>query len=65
MPSELAHAASKGSLHQLTASLAAHLVPSAITVNCVNPRPTDTGYATDVILEGNRLPNTWRALGDA
>ena len=47
MPSELAYVASKGALHQLTASLAAHLMPRGITVNCVNPGPNDTGYATD------------------
>jgi 3-oxoacyl-[acyl-carrier protein] reductase len=49
MPSELAYVASKGALHQLTASLAAHLMPRGITVNCVNPGPNDTGYATDEI----------------
>jgi len=46
MPGELAYTASKGALHQLTASLAAHLAPRAITVNTVNPGATDTGYAT-------------------
>ncbi len=45
MPSELPYVASKGALHQLTASLAAYLMPRAITVNCVNPGPNDTGYA--------------------
>jgi 3-oxoacyl-[acyl-carrier protein] reductase len=45
MPSELPYVASKGALHQLTASLAAHLMPRAITVNCVDPGPNDTGYA--------------------
>ena len=46
MPGELAYVASKGALHQLTASLAAHLAPRGITVNTVNPGATDTGYAT-------------------
>jgi len=46
MPGELAYIASKGALHQLTASLAAHLAPRGITVNTVNPGATDTGYAT-------------------
>ncbi|MGI4791486.1 MAG: SDR family oxidoreductase [Janthinobacterium lividum] len=46
MPSELAYIASKGALHQLTASLAAHLAPRGITVNTVNPGATDTGYAS-------------------
>jgi 3-oxoacyl-[acyl-carrier protein] reductase len=45
MPGELAYAASKGALHQLTRSLAAHLAPRHITVNTIDPGATDTGYA--------------------
>jgi len=45
MGSELAYAASKGALHQLTASLSDVLVAKGITVNSVNPGPTDTGWA--------------------
>ena len=48
MPAELPYIASKGALHQLTASLAAHLMPRGITVNCVDPGPTDTGYADPI-----------------
>jgi 3-oxoacyl-[acyl-carrier protein] reductase len=44
MPGELPYIASKGALHQLTASLAAHLAPRGITVNTVNPGATDTGW---------------------
>ncbi len=47
MPSELPYIASKGAVHQLTASLAAHLAPRGITVNTINPGATDTGYADD------------------
>lgn len=43
MPGELPYIASKGALHQLTGSVAAHLMPRGITVNCVNPGPNDTG----------------------
>lgn len=45
MPTELPYIATKGALHQLTPSLAAHLMPRGITVNCVDPGPNDTGYA--------------------
>ena len=47
MPDELPYIASKGALHQLTGSVATHLMPRGITVNCVNPGPNDTGYADD------------------
>ncbi|MHB8295040.1 MAG: SDR family oxidoreductase [Acidimicrobiales bacterium] len=45
MPDELAYIATKAALHELTASLAAHLMLRGITVNCVDPGPNDTGYA--------------------
>ena len=46
MPDELPYAASKGAIHQLTGSLAAHLAPRRITVNTIDPGATDTGYAS-------------------
>lgn len=49
MPDELPYIASKAALHQLTASVAVHLMPRGITVNCVDPGPNDTGYADDEI----------------
>ena len=45
MPSELPYIASKAALHEVTHSLAVHLAPRGVTVNCVNPGPNDTGYA--------------------
>ena len=45
MPEELPHIASKAVVQQLTASLAVGVAPHQITVNCVNPGPTDTGWA--------------------
>jgi 3-oxoacyl-[acyl-carrier protein] reductase len=51
MPGELAYVASKGALHQLTQSLSAHLIPRGITVNAINPGPTDTGWADGALYE--------------
>lgn len=51
MPGELPYIASKGALHQVTGSLAVHLAPRGITVNCVDPGPNDTGYAGDDLRE--------------
>mgnify|MGYP006289383471 CR=1 FL=1 len=42
MTNELAYVASKGALHQLTASLSDALIDKGITVNTVNPGPTLT-----------------------
>lgn len=44
MPDELAYAASKAGVELLTRQFARLLMPRGITVNCVNPGPTDTGY---------------------
>lgn len=44
MPGELAYAASKGAMEALTVSLSPVLMAHGITVNAVNPGPTDTGW---------------------
>src|SRR5215212_9180056 len=44
MPREVAYAISKGALHQATKTLAGELIERGITVNTVNPGPTDTGW---------------------
>jgi 3-oxoacyl-[acyl-carrier protein] reductase len=46
MSQEIAYAVSKGAIHQATASLADDLAGRGITVNTVNPGPTDTGWPT-------------------
>lgn len=51
MPDELAYAASKGALDALTVSLAAALVARGVTVNAVDPGPTDTGWMNDSLRE--------------
>lgn len=56
MPDELPYIASKAALHELTASLAVHLMPQGITVNCVNPGANNTGYADE---------ETWAAVAAA
>ena len=68
MARELPYAASKGALHGITASLAAHLAPRGILVNALNPGPTDTGWATPELLahELRRLPlGRWGTPEDA
>jgi 3-oxoacyl-[acyl-carrier protein] reductase len=44
MPEELAYAATKGAIEAFTRSLAAAVAAKGITVNAVNPGPTDTGW---------------------
>ena len=44
MPGELAYAATKGAIEAFSVSLSAEVAPLGITVNAVNPGPTDTGW---------------------
>jgi 3-oxoacyl-[acyl-carrier protein] reductase len=44
MPDELAYATSKGAVEAFTTSLSPHAAARGITVNAVNPGPTDTGW---------------------
>ncbi|MCI2237784.1 SDR family oxidoreductase [Paenibacillus sp. TRM 82003] len=47
MPAELPYIASEAALHELTRTLAVHLMPRSVTVNCINPGPNDTGHADE------------------
>ena len=51
MPGELAYAATKGAIEAFTRSLAPSVAPKGITVNAVNPGPTDTGWITPDLRE--------------
>lgn len=46
MTSELPYAVSKAAVENLTQQLGTTLMRRGITINCVNPGPTDTGWAT-------------------
>lgn len=68
MRGEIAYAASKGALAEITATLADELADRGITVNCVNPGPTDTGWATPERFDAvkDRLPaGRWGEPDDA
>lgn len=49
MPGELAYATTKGAVEALTITLSAEVAQIGITVNAVNPGPTDSGWMTSEI----------------
>jgi 3-oxoacyl-[acyl-carrier protein] reductase len=68
MARELPYAVTKGAIHQMTRSLADHLAERRITVNCVNPGPTDTGWAQPILTAevARSMPfGRWGAPDDA
>jgi 3-oxoacyl-[acyl-carrier protein] reductase len=68
MSGELAYATSKAALAGITLSLADTLADRGITVNAVNPGPTDTGYADPPVHElvARRFPGgRWGTPDDA
>jgi 3-oxoacyl-[acyl-carrier protein] reductase len=68
MPDELPYIASKAALHELTASVAAGLAARRITVNCINPGATDTGYVdeeTRQAIAARHPQNRWSEPDDA
>lgn len=49
MVGELAYVATKGAISAFTLSLSAELAPLGITVNAVNPGPTDSGWMSEEV----------------
>lgn len=49
MPGELSYATTKGAIDAMTVTLAAEVAKLGITVNAINPGPTDTGWMTKEI----------------
>jgi 3-oxoacyl-[acyl-carrier protein] reductase len=49
MPGKLAYIATKGAIEVFTVTLAVEVAPLGITVNAVDPGPTDTGWMTEEI----------------
>lgn len=67
MDGEIAYAATKGALHQLTRSLDHALAARGIIANCINPGPVDTGWADDELHAriASRFPDgRWAAPED-
>jgi len=66
MTREVAYAVSKGSLAVATATLADALADRGITVNCVNPGPTDTGWGLAEVDPAQPMPaGRWGEPDDA
>jgi 3-oxoacyl-[acyl-carrier protein] reductase len=49
MPGKLAYVVTKGAIEAFTVTLAVEVAPKGITVNAVDPGPTDTGWMTEEI----------------
>jgi len=66
MRREVPYAVSKGAIHQATMTLSEELIDRGITVNTVNPGPTDTGWAIKDVDPSPAMPlGRWGQPDDA
>ena len=71
MPDELAYAATKGGVEAFTLSLSAAVAQLGITVNAVDPGPSDTGWMETELREALEkeiaviCSSTWKSLARA
>lgn len=66
MRDEVPYAVSKGALHQATLTLSDALIERGITVNTINPGPTDTGWGLGEIDPKGSMPQgRWGQPDDA
>ena len=54
MPDEIPYALTKGAIQSIVPSLSASLADMGTTVNCINPGPVDTGWASGDLYEAIR-----------
>jgi len=64
MPDELAYAASKAALEALTVSLAPGFAERGVTINAIDPGPTDTGWMGAAARDDARAPDGRVGLPD-
>jgi 3-oxoacyl-[acyl-carrier protein] reductase len=64
MPGELAYAATKGAIEAFTRTLAAEVGYKGMTVNAVNPGPTDTGWMTEELRQELSAKFSARRVGE-
>ncbi|MGH3144498.1 MAG: SDR family oxidoreductase [Rubrobacter sp.] len=64
MVGELAYAASKGAIEAFTRTLAAEVGHKGITVNAVNPGPTDTGWMTEELKDEVAAKSPFGRVGE-
>jgi len=63
LPGEVAYAASKGAIEWLALTVAAELAPQGITVNAVDPGPTETGWMGEGLADVIRAESPLGRLG--